>query len=396
MAVRSTPPQVELHAAGPAGPAPGASDVQGARCIVAIPVKDEASHIGECLEAFAGQQDAPAFEVLLLLNNCSDATAEIARGAQSTLPHALQIRECILPPPHASAGDARRLAMQQAASCVGADGVLMTTDADARVASNWIASNLAALNAGADAVAGCVEMDPEDAARLPSHLHATEDRVQLLTALLDEIASILDPDPADPWPRHAQHSGASIAVRAGVFHRVGGIPAVACAEDRAFFAALRAVDARIRHCSKVRVVVSGRLEGRAQGGMADTLRRRLVRADEWLDDCLEPTADATRRAAMRARVRRCWKDDVGIFQQLAEELGLPVTTLRECLRASTFGVAWQRLSERSPLLQQHRIRSAVLEDEIREATALLDVLVRQPAATDAAFVDNEVRFASAL
>ena len=66
---------------------------------------------------------------------------------------------------------------------------------------------------------------------------------------------------------------------------------------------MRRIDARIRHAPDVLVTVSGRLEGRAEGGMADTLRRRLVRPDEWLDDCIEPAADRLRRATIRSRLR---------------------------------------------------------------------------------------------
>jgi hypothetical protein len=52
-------------------------------------------------------------------------------------------------------------------------------------------------------------------------------------------------------------------------------PGTPLGEDRAFFDALRRVDARIRHVPGVRVVVSARIVGRAPGGMADTMRRRV-------------------------------------------------------------------------------------------------------------------------
>jgi len=39
---------------------------------------------------------------------------------------------------------------------------------------------------------------------------------------------------------------------------------------------LRLVDTKIRHAPEVSVSVSGRLKGRAAGGMADMIRRRLV------------------------------------------------------------------------------------------------------------------------
>ena len=70
---------------------------------------------------------------------------------------------------------------------------------------------------------------------------------------------------------------------------------IVAAEDRRFFAALRASGARIRHAPEIEVVVSGRLVGRAEGGMADTIHRRMRRADPYLDDALEPVRDFWRR-----------------------------------------------------------------------------------------------------
>jgi hypothetical protein len=44
------------------------------------------------------------------------------------------------------------------------------------------------------------------------------------------------------------------------------MPATPFGEDRAFFDALRRIDARIRHAPGARVVVSARIVGRAPGG----------------------------------------------------------------------------------------------------------------------------------
>jgi hypothetical protein len=110
--------------------------------------------------------------------------------------------------------------------------------------------------------------------------------------LLDQIAALLDPDLADPWPRHDEENGATLAVRVAAWQRAGGIPAVPVGKDRAFVAALRRVDAHIRHAPEVWMTVSGRLEGRARGGMADTMRRRMQAADMMLDERLEGAREA--------------------------------------------------------------------------------------------------------
>ena len=47
--------------------------------VVAIPVRDEAERIGGCLAALA-RQSVPADHIVLLLNNCTDRTADLVRG----------------------------------------------------------------------------------------------------------------------------------------------------------------------------------------------------------------------------------------------------------------------------------------------------------------------------
>ncbi len=58
---------------------------------------------------------------------------------------------------------------------VGEVGILLTTDADSRVDPNWFGANMAALDAGADAVTGWVELDPLEWGSIPLSLHETDD-----------------------------------------------------------------------------------------------------------------------------------------------------------------------------------------------------------------------------
>ena len=207
-------------------------------------------------------------------------------------------------------GYARRLSMEAAEQLVEPHGILLTTDADGQVDRNWIALNLQALARGADAVAGRVEIDPLDAALIPPKLHEDDARECFYGELLDRISAELDPDPFDRLPRHSEHSGASIAVSVSAYRCAGRIPAIPMGEDRAFFAALRRIDARIRHAPEVRVIVSGRTIGRAVGGMADTIRRRLIKADDTADDQFEPALPAARRAQLRRLARVVWSNPV--------------------------------------------------------------------------------------
>ena len=102
--------------------------------------------------------------------------------------------------------------MDIAAGWLRPGGFLLISDADGRVSPNWLAANLAALRAGADAIAGRAELDPADAGQIPARLHEDDARECAYDQLLDQTHALLDPDPFDPWLRHTEHSGASLAV----------------------------------------------------------------------------------------------------------------------------------------------------------------------------------------
>ncbi len=340
--------------------------------VVAIPARNEAARIGDCLRAVALQHGTDRHAILLLLNNCTDETADIARALRPQLPCPVHIIEHRLPPARANAGHARRLAMRHAVDLAHSGGVLLTTDADGRVAPDWIEANMAALAAGADVVCGRAVIDAVEAALIPAHLHADDELECAYADLLDEIHALFDPDPADPWPRHTEHSGASIAVRREAFIRAGGVPPVALGEDRALLAALRRVDARIRHAPEVAVTVSGRLDGRAAGGMADTMRRRVVRQDPLLDDRLEPAADCARRARARAALRALWQTrEPTDIRTLADELALAPGRLAQWLRRPYFGMAWAAVEATSPVLARRPVARRDVEAEMTAAETIL-------------------------
>jgi hypothetical protein len=354
------------------------------KTIVAIPVKNEAGRIGDCLDALSRQQGDAVFEVVLLLNNCIDETAAVVRAWTSRSRLRVHIHEIALPPCRANAGHARALAMRHAAALAGRDGVLLTTDADGRVYPDWVAANLAALQSGCDAVAGRAEIDPAEAALIPAPLHEDDARECAYAAMLDEIDALLDPHSADPWPRHSEHSGASIAVTTKAYRRAGGIPAVGLGEDRAFFDTLRRSDVRIRHAPEVRVIVSGRTEGRAIGGMADTIRRRMKQPDAMIDDRLEPAFNAMRRAWLRKQMRRAWTGARGPCDaSLAEALRLESTELSALVRTRYFGAAWAAIEERSPALARQRVAVAELANQAERAVSILRILHGQRRLTPA-------------
>jgi hypothetical protein len=204
---------------------------------------------------------------------------------------------------------------------------------------------------------------------IPAHLHEDDARECQLIALLDDLAWVLDPEAHDPPPRHTEASGASLAVRTESFRKVGGIPAIPAGEDRAFVRALWMMDARVRHDPAIRVTVSGRIVGRADGGMADTIRRRMVRQDEFSDDQVEPARDAFRRYRLRQRVRCAWGGSADAA--LASDLAVSRASLAAALAHRFFGSAWAELEACSPVLKRRRVRFTDLRAQIAATQAIL-------------------------
>jgi GT2 family glycosyltransferase len=336
------------------------------RIVVAIPVRDEAARIAPCLIAL-NKQMRPPDAVVLMLNNCIDETETITRAMIQKLRFHLDVISRDLPLHQADAGHARALVMDAAAKRAGASGVLLTTDADTIVPPDWVTRNLHALHRGADIVCGRAIIDPMEAAMIPAHLHADDAMECQLIALLDDLAWILDPEPHDPLPRHTEASGASLAVSVAAFHRVGGIPTIASGEDRAFVRALWMLDAKVRHDPAIQVTVSGRIEGRAPGGMADAIRRRIIRQDEFADEMAEPAMDAWLRYSLRQRARREWR---GLADPaLAGDLALSRAKVSATLAVQYFGRAWALLEAASPVLQCRRVRFTELPAQIQAALA---------------------------
>ncbi|MFE1600306.1 glycosyltransferase [Methylobacterium sp. ID0610] len=354
------------------------------RAVVAIPARNEAERIGGCLSALGSQVgvEAGSLGVVLFLNNCTDGTPDEVAALLPTLGLPARVIRCDRAGAHA--GWARREAMQAASAWLdeagAADGVLLTTDADSRVPPDWVACNLAAIAAGADAVAGGIGLDPEEARRLPDALHALGRLEACYDALLTELEARIDPLAHDPWPRHATASGASLAVRRAAYHRAGGMPALPVGEDRAFVAALRQNGARVRHDPAITVVTSGRLEGRAPGGAADTMRQRCMEPDAPCDPRLEALSRAVLRYGWRRHLRRlCLAGRLDRLPLWAPWLGLPAAEARAIARLDQPEAVLAAVEAASPRLAVRPLRPRDLPAQIRRAQTLLVLLRSAPA-----------------
>lgn len=102
-------------------------------------------------------------------------------------------------------------------------------------------------------------------------------------ALTIALKGTIDPVPHDPDPSHLSEPAASRAFRMPLYDDVGGFPALPSGEDRAFAERADLQGWQVRHSTRPRVQTSGRLEGRAPGGMAEALRFRIHAPDPLVD-----------------------------------------------------------------------------------------------------------------
>ena len=254
---------------------------------VAIPVRDEAKRLHRLLQALAGAAQACDLPVtaLVLANNCMDASERIARSFRSP---ALQVsvHSVIFPVSTASAGRARRVAMDLAART---GGLLMTTDADAIPAQGWIRAALDAMGDGADLVCGSISADVPHVLATPSGARITRAE-EAYSALLRRVRHRLDQvagrQSAQSQTPHYMESGASMAIRADLYRAIGGLPALDFGEDRALVFRAEAHGLAVRYSCDMTARVSGRLQGRADGGMAACLRHRMQDADPLADQAM--------------------------------------------------------------------------------------------------------------
>ena len=365
-------------------PAPRA----GLRISGIIPAKDEVATLPATLAALAAQTTlaghplpAGSYEVIVLANNCLDETAAAVRRQACRFPQlALHIAELCLPAAHAHVGRARRLLMDEACARleqVGQPaGIIASTDADTRVAPTWLAATQAEVAAGADAVGGRILTEAEELSEkeLPAlqRLQARDAAYRLLCARLEDL---LDPAAADPWPRHHQHFGASLALTARAYRRVGGLPEVRFLEDEALYQQLRRHDLAVRHSPYVQVLTSARRDGRVEVGLSWQLREWLHLSQQQREPLVDNPVQLARQWQLRRQLRACRANAPGAeTAALLTRLGLPAAVvLAQMRQCATFGELWEWALAHSSSL-------AVSAVPLSEALLVLPRLIRLNAA----------------
>jgi hypothetical protein len=349
--------------------------------VIAVPVQNEIDRIEACVHALSRQACGTLrIKVLFLLNDSTDGTAEWLVTQLDAFPMAAVVIQVTMPHAERSAGRARWLANHAAIDMADPiRGLLFMTDADSCVPADWIQRYGPMLKQGWDAIAGSVDINRGDCDQILPPLDHRNHLEGCYTALIDELESLMDPVQHDPWPRHFNASGASLAARLSAVRRLDDFPSMACGEDRAFIRAMEALDLKVRHETMTPVHTSGRLFGRAGGGMADTLRHRTHVPDSLCDERLERADRAYLRASLRATWRQLHlqrKPERALIEQFAADLGVSIHVIASAAELKTFGASWHALEAASPRLVRRPIAPTHLALEIRRATDLLRTVRR--------------------
>ncbi|MBV2148040.1 glycosyltransferase [Sphingobium sp. AS12] len=272
---------------------------------VCVPARNEAARLPILLDALAMQDWPGALPVVIAINNSTDDSRAVADAACHRHAGRLDVHivERTFAPEQAHAGSARRIAMDTGLGILPAldNAALVSTDADSRPPRDWLHNIATAFSRGADMVGGRIDIDSDEP--LPPPVHRLRTAWDEYWAAVRAIEDAIDPLPWDPAPRHGDHTGASLAIRAELYLACGGVPAIASGEDRALVLAALARGARLVHPVTVYTRVSPRLEGRAEGGMAVAMHTLFESAENDISPMAPAFTHWRERAHWRKQLR---------------------------------------------------------------------------------------------
>ncbi len=224
---------------------------------VVVPACNEEPTIAACIDSIFAALDAcsdvESSWVVVVADCCNDDTAELARVR---LGDRGEVLECSASSP----GVARRLGVDDVLmhfrTRASADIWIANTDADSEPHADWIAQQLILADREYCGVAGIV-------------------RVAAVGGLRPEAVDVWREDytlHADGTHPHVH--GANLGIRADAYLDAGGWSNLALAEDHCLWRRVRVCGWRVVASMASVVTTSGRLNGRASGGFADTLRKK--------------------------------------------------------------------------------------------------------------------------
>ncbi len=328
-------------------------------CVI-VPAKDEAESIVETLDALRMQWvpngrrlSFDVYEVLLLANNCSDNTFDIATDYALCNPDFnLHVFNAKIPASKANIGYVRRILMDEACRRLtmygSTDGIIASTDGDTVADKCWISTIMKEIAMGSDAVGGRILTNNiNDSARL---YYLRDMTYRILSA---KAAALIDPEKNNPWPCHHQYFGASLAITCSMYDYCGRLPGVPHLEDMALYNALIKVDAKIRCSPDVKVYTSGRTDGRVDIGFSEQLKTWTEHNSTNTPQLVEPAACLLIKLKAKKILRICYEafNDRGVIEKkligiLAAYLFINKKWIEKQLQqAKHFGECWQALEE---------------------------------------------------
>jgi hypothetical protein len=204
----------------PAGSAPSTPDVS-----VLLPVRDEAHNVAECLRALADQQPARRVEILVLDDESSDTTREIAAAVDS--------RVRVIPggPPPPGWLGKPHACRQLAAAVRPSSDVLVFVDADVRLEPHAVCAAIELLH----------RHELDFVSPYPRQVAGTAAERLVQPLLQWSWLTFLPLRMAErsAWPSLAAANGQFLVVRRAAYERAGGHPPGAVLDDLALAHALR-------------------------------------------------------------------------------------------------------------------------------------------------------------
>lgn len=287
-----------------------------ANLVVSVPARNECERLPALLGALAFQTYEDAI-VLLSLNNTTDQSRDVIDAVcKEYCKLNVIVDVATFEANDAHAGSARGRAMDVAVDIAAPDGLIVTTDADARPPRDWLAKNLSAISRGLDIVGGRIVID--EAEPLDSHVAAARALADRYWARVCEYEDRIDPVAWDLPPRHGDHTGASLCVTVEAYRRSGGVPVIPVGEDRALVQAIVKQGGRLAHPAEIRTRVSPRIHGRATGGMAEHMKLMTENSHRNCNVLLPSFKQWQTRARWRRNVRK--RGGAALVAELEESL----------------------------------------------------------------------------
>ncbi len=342
-------------------------------CVI-IPAKNEADHLPAAFDALRLQIDltgkplaSEEYEVIVLINNSTDDSLTVVEQYRRAHPRfRLLVIHRDFESDDAHIGNVRRMLMNEASArlrfAARSEGLILSTDADTEVSPDWIAQNWKEIRSGAEAVGGRIQLRTSELSHLAHRtreIQLLDEQYRLLVAWLEDR---YDPQAHDPWPRHHQHFGGSLAVTVSAYEKVGGLPPERTLEDLAFYRLLVRNDVRFRHSPDVLVRTSPRLQGRTEIGLAEQLTCWAASGKSALEIPVPSVYHLRSLFHLRREFRRLWSGDSKNVRQFSAAARVPEGSVAGALSCQSFGAAFEalRLEQSVPQTYQTLQRAVTL------------------------------------